>query len=58
MSCSTEAARQGFRLVLAQFEVLRQFHRIHAHALQVLAGGFVFRFDGQRERFNGPQVQA
>ncbi len=49
---------QRFGLVFAQAQFLRQFHGVDPHPLQVFAGGFVLGFNGQRERFNGAQVQA
>ena len=49
---------QRLGLVLGQAQFLCQFHGVDTHALQVLAGGFVFCLNGQRQRFDRPQVQA
>ena len=49
---------QSFHLARGHAQFLGYFDGINSHPLQVIVGGVVLGFDGQRQRFNGAQVQS
>ena len=48
---------QSFEFRTGHAQFLCHFDGIDAHALQVLVGGVVLRFNRQRQRFNGSQME-
>ena len=57
MSCSSAAARSASISFSGEVQFFGDLDREDAHALQVFVRGVVLRFDGQRQSFDGPQVQ-
>ena len=48
---------QGFEFFGADLHLLGNFDGIHTYALQVVVGGVVFGFNGQRQSLDGAQVE-
>ena len=49
---------QSFHLARRHAQFFGYLNGINSHSLQVVVRGVVFGFDGQRQRFDGAQVQS
>ncbi len=57
MSCSSAAARSASGLARGELQLLGELHGVDLHSLDVVVGGVILGLDGQRQRFDGPQMQ-
>ena len=48
---------QGFQVVRSQVQFFADLDGVDLHALQMVVRGVILGFDGQRQRFDGAQVQ-